>query len=106
MNDSERINANIQFTNYSSMGAQGKKLLYEKQTKAIHFCKGVGRNIPSIKRKFTNVTNKKTLDEITNTVFEYCSKLPSEQDIGQKGMYVDYLLDTKPIFLRVYCDDS
>jgi hypothetical protein len=67
----------------------------------MNFCKGVGRNVPSIRKKFTNITNKKTLDEITNTIFDYCSKLPSEQDIGQKGMYVDYLVGLQDYYSKV-----
>jgi hypothetical protein len=87
----ERINAKINFKNYTTLGAAGKKILYERQTKAMNFCKSVGKNVPTIRKKFPNITNKQTLDQITNTIFDYCSKLPSEQDLGQKGLYVDYL---------------
>ena len=100
------IEANIPYTNYVTMGAKGKGLLYERQGQAMGLCKKIGTNIPGVKRKFPNIQNKKLLNEYTDTVVDFCSKLPSEQDIQQKGVYVDYILGMTKYYTNIRRSNS
>ena len=95
------ITAKLEITPYAEMGAKGKALLYERQKEAVTFCNNVGRNTPSIRKRFYNIKNKNTVNRLADTVVEYCDSLGKEQDITTKGGYVDYLLTMKKYYSNV-----
>lgn len=104
--NNQKIELNIQPTNYAALGAKGKALLFERQREALQFCGSVGRNIPSLRKKFYKIQNKKELNSITDSTIKYCSEIPKEENIKDKGILVDYILGIKQYYDTVKRSNS